>query len=43
MSDHERTADSPINSFTGEKGRITQIEQSEDVYAAEVDTYGAPC
>ncbi|VDC03439.1 unnamed protein product [Peniophora sp. CBMAI 1063] len=40
MSDHERTAESPANSFNGEKGRITQVEQSEDVYAAELDTSG---
>ena len=38
-ADHERRiAESPTNSFNGEKGRVTQLEQSEDVYAAEVDT-----
>ena len=37
-ADHERTAESPTNSFNGEKGRVTQLEQSEDVYAAEVAT-----
>ena len=37
-ADNERTAESPTKSLNGEKGRVTQLEQSEDVYVEEVDT-----